>query len=209
VNVLAVDCETGGTNPLVHSLLTAYFLVMDENFNVIDELDLKLKPSNPALLNVCQEAMNVTCINLEQHLADPQTLTYEEGCVKLTLLLEKHKIKGKRSHYRLLGQNVEFDRNFILNQLISDQTWNKYVNNKPLDTLRIVTFLQDIGFLPTDLGRLESLVEFFKLPKGEAHTAKDDTKMTVEVYKCLRQLIMQLKSNVGSFNNSLLEIIER
>jgi hypothetical protein len=170
---------------------------------------MKLKPTNLATLNVCQEAMEVTGINLEQHLIDPQTLTYDEGCVKLTLLLEKHKIKGKRIHYRPCGQNIEFDINFIKNQLISEQTWSKYVNNKPLDTLRVLTFLQDIGFLPTDLGKLESLVDFFKISKGTAHTAKDDVKMTIEVYKNMRQLVMQLKNNTGGFNSSLLEIIER
>jgi len=208
-NYLFCDCETGGTDPKVHSLLTTYFIVLDENFNMLDELDLKLKPSDLSKLNVHPEALEVTGINLENHLKDPQTITYEEGCVQLTLFLDKYKVKGKRIHYRLCGQNVEFDKNFILAQLISDQTWNKYVNNKPLDTLRIVTFLQDIGFLPTELGRLESLDDYFGLPKGETHTAKDDTKMTVDVYKSLRKMIMDLKNNIGGTNNSILEIIER
>lgn len=89
------------------------------------------------------------------------------------------------------------------------ETWNKYVHYNTLDTLRILTFLQDIGFLPVELGKLGSMVEYFNIPMGQAHNAKEDTRMTVDVYQAMRKLLMTQKNTINeSSNNSLLEIIE-
>ena len=63
--------------------------------------------------------------------------------------------------------------------------------------------------MPIDLGNLESQIEYFKIPKGKAHDAKEDVKMTVEVYKAYRQLLSAKKSDVSGLNTSnLLDIIE-
>jgi oligoribonuclease (3'-5' exoribonuclease) len=132
---LAFDCETGGLDCNKHSLLTAYFSVYDEDFNLIDELDLYLKPSDEKLLNVTQEALKVTQINITDHLSSPNTITYEEGNKLLLKLLEKHKTKGKKRHYRPIGQNLQFDLNFIFAQLISEEDWSKTVHHNNLDRL--------------------------------------------------------------------------
>jgi DNA polymerase III alpha subunit (gram-positive type) len=209
MNFLWFDCETGGLNARKHSLLTAYFGVYNEDMVLIDGLDLQLKPSNVNDICVTPEAINVTGINLEEHLADPQTITYEEGRVQLLALLERNKIPKKRKHFRPSGQNIEFDINFVKEQLLPDEEWSKYIHHNPLDTLRILTFLQDCGILPKDLGRLESMVKYFGIPMGQAHNAKEDVKMTVEVYKCLKALLISKKTTMsGSGNTSLLEIIE-
>ena len=43
---VALDTETGGLDPKTSDLLTIYIGIADENFKVIDELDLKLKFGN-------------------------------------------------------------------------------------------------------------------------------------------------------------------
>ena len=153
--------------------------------------------------------MRVTGINLETHLADPKTVTYEEGAKLLLALFERNKVKGKRKSLRPYGQNIQFDINFVTAQLIRSDIWSKYVHHNPIDTLRICTFLQDIGFLPDNLGKLESMVRHFDLPLGEAHNAKADVKMTMEVYKAMRKMLINMKSNnLGTISSSLLEIVE-
>jgi DNA polymerase III epsilon subunit-like protein len=89
--------------------------------------------------------------------------------------------------------------------------WEKYVHHNAIDTLKILTFLIDIDFLPATLGKLDSLVQYFNIPMGQTHHAREDIRMTVEVYKNLIGLLKSKKlesmGNMGS--NSLLEIIER
>ncbi len=208
---LFFDCETGGLDHNFHSLLTVYFGIYDMELNLMDELYLQLKPSDITKLHVEKEALQVTGIDIEKHINDPKTITYEQGRILLANFLEKYKIKGKKKHYTPCGHNiVPFDINFIQSQLMTKDQWEKYVHHNPIDTLKIVTFLIDIDFLPSTLGKLDSLVQYFNIPMGQAHHAREDIRMTVDVYKSLTSMLKSKKlenTNIG--NNSLLEIIER
>lgn len=205
------DCETGGLYHDKHSLLTAYFDVCDENLRTIDSLYLQLKPADLKDLNVDVEALRVNGINLQEHLNDPATLTYEEGQARLLAFLEKHKIKGKRKHFRPCGHNIDFDNRFIWHQLIPKETWEKYVHYHQLDTTNVVTFLQDVGFLPKSLNtRLTGLAEYFDIPEIDAHNAMGDIKMNIEVYKRMKSMIIDFKKQTVSSatSNNLIKIIE-
>lgn len=211
MNYLFIDTETTGTNPLKHEVLTAYFGVYNENMEFIDELDLMLKPDHGDISKIIYDsgAAEVTGINLSEHLKDPNTITYSEGKAKILALFEKNKIPKKRRHYRLSGQNVDFDKNFLISRIMDIEEWEKYVHHNTLDTLRICTFLQDIGFIPSDLGNLASLVEYFGIPMGKAHNAKEDTKMAVEVYKAMKKMLSSKKNDLsGISEHSLLNIVE-
>jgi len=205
------DCETGGLDPKTHSLLTAYFAVYDENDNFIDDLDLQLKPENESDIVVTPGAMNVNGINLEEHLADSNTVTYAEGNKKLLALLNKHKIPRKRSHYIPSGHNILFDLNFIWEQLTPREDWEKTVHyGKKMDTYIVCTFLQDMGIIPEDVAKLTQLVEYFGIPMGKAHTARGDIEMNIEVYKAIKSLMQVKKAEIANIStNSLLEIIEQ
>lgn len=209
MNYLWYDLETGGTDPQRHSILTAYFAIYNSNWDKIDELELFLKPDSGEIVAV-QEALDVTGIDLKTHLNDPRTVTYTEGKNILLEKLTKYKIKGKRKHYRPCGQNIGFDESFVMAQLVPEEEWRKLVHYRALDTLQILTFLQDIGYLPVDLGNLESQVEYFNIPKGKAHDAKEDIRMTVDVYKAYCKLLESKKDNIsGVSSNNLLSIVER
>jgi len=209
MHYLWYDCETGGTDAHRHSLLTAFFSIYDSNFEKIDELELFLKPDDGEIVAV-QDALEITGIDIKIHLEDPRTIPYSKGKEVLLAFLEKYKIKGKRRHYRPCGQNIGFDENFIMTQLVPEEEWRKLVHYRAIDTLQVLTFLQDIGFLPEDLGNLESQVDYFNIPKGRAHDAKEDIRMTVDVYRAYRKLLMDKKDNIsGVSTNSLLSIVER
>jgi len=195
------DCETGGLDPEKHSLLTAYFAICDRDLNLLDDLYLQLKPSDISQLSVTEGAMNVNKINLEQHIKDPSTLTYDQGKVKLLELLNRNKIPKKRKHYQPAGHNVQFDKNFIFEQLIPQEEFEKTVHYRTIDTSHICSFLKDVDILPEDVGNLGSLVEYFGIPMRTAHNAKDDIEMNIEVYRAMRQLMQKTKRDKALENN--------
>lgn len=210
MHYLWYDCETGGTDREIHSLLTAYFAIYNDQWEKLDELELFMKPDEGEIVAV-QEALNVTGIDLKTHLEDPRTIPYSEAREKLMAFLEKHKIKGKRNHFRPCGQNIQFDELFVMAQLVPEEDWRKLVHYRAIDTLMILTFLQDVGFLPKELGNLGSQVDYFGIPVGKAHDAKEDIRMTVDVYRAYCKMMAGAKDNISgaSTNNNLLSIVER
>ncbi len=208
MHYLWFDTETGGKVAKVHPLLTAYFAVCDQDHNIIDDLSLQLKPDDPSKMILEQEALDVNKINIQEHLADPNTITYAEGRVKLKQFLIKHKIKGKRKHYIPCGHNVSFDKDFVWQWLMPQEEFEEEVHYRTLDTSMVTTFLKDIGIFPEELGNLGSLVEYFNLPKKEAHQAKGDVWMNIDVYKAMKAMMKDRKKDMISGTNSLLEIIE-
>jgi len=209
LNKLWYDYETTGLDSKKHGIMTAYFVICNEKDEFLDELELFLKPDKGNFV-VESEALKVTGIDLDTHLKDPRTITYSEGKKRLIEMLERHKIKGKRRHYRPCGQNIGFDEQFTVDVLVPEEEWRRLVHYRNIDTLQILNFLQDVGFLPKELGNLESQVEYFNLPMGQAHNAKEDVKMVINVYRAYCKLMQDKKDNMaGVSNNSLLEIVER
>ena len=203
------DLETGGTDSKKHSILTGYWAIYNDQQEKIDELELYLKPDDGNVV-ADQEALDVTGIIVKEHLEDPRTITYSEGSKRLLEFLEKHKIKGKRKHFRPCGQNIGFDEGFVMAQLVDEEIWRKLVHYRAIDTLQVLTFLQDVGFLPKELGNLGSQVDYFNIPKGKAHDAKEDIRMTVDVYRAYCKLMKEKKDNIsGVEGNTLLSIVER
>lgn len=192
------DSETGGFNPDTADLLTFYMCIMDEEFKLHDELYLKLKPDGGRLPIAEDQALRVNGINLKAHLADPETVTYSEGRAKLEAMLGKYSKKiGRTLNIKPLGYNVPFDENWTWHHLLPREAWLKYMHYKRVDVMERVDFLKESGWFPPDLGALGTVVDFLQLPKREAHNCKEDTLMTVDVYKKLLE-IMKSKKEGGS-----------
>lgn len=209
MHYLFFDCETTGLDSKKHTLLTAYFAIYDKDLNLIEDLDLQLKPEDTSNIVCTKEAMEVTGIDLQEHLNDVKTITYEEGKKLLLSMLDRNKIKKKRKHYIPSGHNILFDLGFIWEQFIPKDEWEKTIHyGKKIDTYIICSFLQAIDLLPSDLGKLTGLVDYFKLPMGQAHNAREDIKMNVEVFKEMISMFRK-NSNMNGVSSSLLEIIEQ
>lgn len=192
------DSETGGLNPDTADLLTFYMCVMDEDFKICDELYLKLKPDGGRLPVAEAQALKVNGIDLKAHLEDPGTVTYSEGRKQLETMLKKYSKKTGRSlNIKPLGYNVPFDENWAWKHLIPREEWLKLMHYKRVDVMERVDFLKEAGWFPQDLGSLGTVVDFLQLPKRAAHNAKEDTLMTVDVYKKLIEL-MKSKKDGGS-----------
>lgn len=204
---LPLDSETGGLDPEVADLLTIYLAVMDENFNILDELDLQLKPNDGGLPKADAGALRVNGINITQHMADSKTITYSEGKKLIVEMLKKYSKKvGKTINIRSMGHNLPFDNSFIWKYLVPKEEWNKLVHYGIIDTKSNTDFLKDAGWLPKEVGSLTSLVDFFKIPKREAHRARGDTLMCVDVYKA--QLGMMKSKKESAPAQDLISLLE-
>lgn len=208
---LGFDLETGGFDKKNHTITEAYFAIWDENWSLIDDLHLYLKNDKGEILGE-EEAFKISGINPQELLSSSSTLTYTEGRTKLLSMLDKNKIPGKRVHYKFLGQNIAmFDIPFMEEQgfFTSSHIKKSGITHNPVDTTLIVTWLKDMGILPSTVGSLGTLVEYFNLPKGTAHRAKDDVHMQKDVYIKLCELFKNNAiNNLKQDDNDLLKIVE-
>jgi DNA polymerase III epsilon subunit-like protein len=203
---LAFDSETGGLNPKTSDMLTLYMAILDEDFKVMEELDLKLKPEGR--LPIAEEqALKVNKIDLHKHISDVGTITYSEGKTKIVSLIKKYlKKSGRYSNIRPLGQNVQFDIDYVQEYILPKDEWNSMIHYGKIDTKTICDFLKDAGWFPKTLGSLTSIVEYLGVPAREAHSAKEDTLMCVEVYKKYLELMNNKKEN--SSQQDLISLLE-
>lgn len=202
-----LDSETGGLDPKKADILTLYVAMCTEDFQVVGELDLKLKPDEGRLPIAEAQALAVNKIDLAKHLADPETVTYAEARLKIIEFTKKYlKKRGRYSNLIVLGQNVQFDLNFIWEYIIPKQEWETLYSYNVEDTKTAGLFLKRCGWIPQDLGTLASFVQFFNIAQREAHEAKGDVWMTIDVYKAMISL-MKSKKEAGS-SQDLISLLE-
>jgi DNA polymerase III epsilon subunit-like protein len=205
---LAFDSETGGLNPHTADMLTLYMAIVDEDFRIIEELDLKLKPNDGRLPIAEAEALGINGIDLHKHLADPETISYGEAKEKIVAMIKKYlKKNGRYSNIRALGQNIQFDIDYLQKHILPKEEYDKLVHYGKVDTKICVDFLKDAGWFPKDIGNLGSMVSYLGISMGTAHTARADTLATVEVYKKLLEL-MASKKEGGSQKVDLISMLE-
>lgn len=201
------DSETGGLNPDTSDLLTFYMCIIDEDFKFQEELYLKLKPDGGRFPVAEAQALKVNGIDLKTHLADPNTVTYSEGKILLTGMLGKYAKKvGRSMNIKPLGYNVPFDENWAWKHLLPREEWLKYMHYKRIDVMERVDFLKESGWFPSDLGSLGTVVDYLQLPKRSSHDAREDTLMTIDLYKKLLEIMKSKKE--GGQTQDLISLLE-
>lgn len=184
---LATDAETGGIGH-DKSLLTAYFLVLDENFNKIDDLHLRVKPNAGAPYVVSAEALEINKIDLVQH--DRIAITESEAGGLLRQFLVRNTIGHRPIKLIPLGQNVMFDMEFYYAHLLNKKECQKYISYRCADTATVGQFLKDQGKIPeTVTGSLESFMTHFSIKYTDRpHEEFSDTWAAVDVYREMLKL---------------------
>jgi|GEM_PF-2568645 len=206
---IAFDSETGGLDPQKADILTAYFCVLDESFNLVDEIDLKLKPDGGVPPVTEEGAMRVNGIDLASHMADPTTVTYPEAKAQIVTFLKKyHKKTGRYNNLIPLGQNVQFDIDWIQHHILGKEGWDSLFHYTKMDTKFISDFFKLCSWFPKEIGGLESMVDYLGLQRRAAHNAKEDTLMCVDVFKKMIQIMQDKKENSSQMSENLLELIE-
>lgn len=175
------DCETGGLDENKHSLLTLYGLLLNQKLEILDEIDLSIKPDD-GIYHVTAQAMRINKINFVEH--DKNAIKYSEA----SKILEKKLInwtsfnKNQVSTKLIpVGHNVGMDLRFGKKLLSSLE---EYLSHRPLDTSTNCQFLQLKHKLPLDKEfTLGELAEFLGIDSSGAHNAKIDVHMTLKVLK--------------------------
>jgi len=204
---VAFDSETGDLLPSKGHLLTLYMGLFDEDFRLLEELDLKLKPNDGQLLLASAEALKINGINLKVHMEDPTTITYAEAKEKIMATLKRHlKRNGRYSNLIPMAYNADFDIKFVQYYILPEEEWNSILHYGKIDPKQVVDFLKDCGWIDRSVGSLGSVAEYFNVPKRNAHTAKDDTFMMLDVYKNILALMKSKKD--GGNTSDLISLLE-
>lgn len=184
MHYLAFDIEAGGTE-VEHSLLSAYFVVIDEDLKTVyGELDLLVKPDSGNYV-VTAEALGVNKIQLIEH--DKVAITESKAGTLLYNFLKTHAPDGAVK-LTPLGHGIAFDVQFVKRHLLN-KSFNQFVSYRMLDTSSIIQFMKLTGSVPRDLaGSLSEIAAYFDVLMAEnvPHTAKGDTWMVIEVLRKLR-----------------------
>ena len=190
MSYIFLDNEMGGIGTQ-YSLLTVYVAVYDNILQPVDDLYLYLKPED-GIYRVCGGAMSVNGIDLAQH--DVKAITYKAGGTLLYDFLKKH---GSASNRLVpVGHGVYGDIELIIHNLMSRGSWENFVSYRKLDTQAVCQFLKACEMFPEDVsGSLGSIAKHFgvQVDESKLHDAKVDTLLSVEVFKCLKNLILPVK----------------
>lgn len=173
---IAYDTETGGI-PDETSLLTAYFAILNKDFQLMSELDIAIKPDND-LYVVNAQGLGVNKINLVEH--DKIALSQKEAASAIYDFL--YRANPAKLKLIPIGHNVHYDTSKIIKNTLSKKSWDNFVGYRQLDTGTVALACQAVGLLGPDVtAGLESMCRHFNVINKGPHTAKGDTWATVEV----------------------------
>jgi DNA polymerase III alpha subunit (gram-positive type) len=184
---ICIDTETTGVESDCN-ILTAYFIILDNLFNEVDSLDLKIKHDS---YRVYTKALEINKIDLIKH--DKQAKCIIDSRLKLEMFLRKH--FNEKERFIIIGHNVVFDINMLKNNnILPLESCIKYFNYTHLDTIIIAQFLKSISIIPENIGlSLSSLIKFFNVKCNllniDLHNAEYDIRMTIELFKYMMKII--------------------
>lgn len=187
--LIAMDCETGGLGDDV-SLLTVWFGIYSPEFQLMDELSLKIKPED-GLYHIQAQALEVNGINLIEH--DKVAETKRTAGKKLYEFLKKNKGDNMLTP---VGHNVAGDVKWVQNNLLNAEAWNQFCSYRKLDSSTIARFLKMCGVLNIEKAGLSNLIEYFELDDkidGIAHEERYDAIASLmaieEMVKLVRRMV--------------------
>ncbi len=178
------DTETGGLKKDM-SLLTLYGYILDENLNVLDFIDLKIKPDD-GIYNISAQALEINKIVLTEH--DKVAITLTEAKNQFANFVWRWALNNKLTP---VGHNVRFDVKFVKTHLLEE--WDRYFDRRHLDTASIGKFLSLSGKLSKlNQYSLTELATAFEISfdTEKRHDAQVDAELTL---KLLKNMIVQIK----------------
>lgn len=187
---IAFDVEAGGIEH-DRTILSAYFSILDQQLNPLDELELFLKPPKDKPYVVDAEGMAVNRIDLVEH-HKKAIYPGDAGQILRPFLIKHFEAKGER--LTVLGHGAHHDVEWIVGQILRRTLWDTYVSWRHINTASIAIFLVQLGLMSDKgAGSLGSIASFFGIEESGFHDAKVDTRITVEVYRRMLKLVSDLE----------------
>lgn len=176
---LSVDVETGGLG-LETSLLSIGLVLADDNFQVLLEKELFVKPDNK-LYCLQAEGMTVNKIDIVEH--DKKAISYRDANNFLRVQLHNWSAQGKNK-LTVVGKQVRSDLMQIWDKVLKREAWENFCSHRLIDISSVFMFLRDLGKYPKDMkGGLADLLNYHRLATDGQHNALWDARMTLFVYQ--------------------------
>ena len=183
--LLFVDTETGGLDPLKHSLLTIGIAVWDLHDGLLDSSEYYIK--NKEYL-VTKEAQKVNKFDKEMHESKAQS---SQIIIKsLTDFCSKY--FDANLAVPLAGHNTQFDIGFLKVFLEENgRSFGSIFSHRIIDTYSIIKFLCYCGKIEQNISSSAEAFRYFNIKVDNRHTALGDVIATVELFDAMIKLTMK------------------
>lgn len=175
---LFIDTESGGVDPVVHSLLSVAMVVCRDE-QIISKVEFFIQ-QDPYV--VTASGLNVNKIDLVAH--HERALEPLKAWEAIQSFLAPYFAPNER--IILVGHNIAFDRAFLSTFFKSiGKSFESRFSHRSIDTHSIAAALQDAGRIPATVSLSSNgLFEHFKIevPPEKRHTALGDALATFELY---------------------------
>src|SRR5690606_30430214 len=179
--ILFIDTETGGLDPLEHSLLSVAFAVWD-NGKITTSKEFLI---NDGVLNVTSKALEINGINIIEHSRIALKSKYAISEIK-NFLNQNFEFDEK---IILCGHNILFDINFFKNFWNKNEgNYNKRFSHRYVDTASILFFLSITNKLPENSNSSQNAFDLFGISIDKRHSALGDVLGTAELFNRLIEL---------------------
>jgi DNA polymerase III subunit epsilon len=194
--ILFIDTETGGLNPIQHSLLSLA-LVVWQDMKIMDSIEILI---NDGKLNATEEALKINKIDLSVH--KKNSLKPERAINKIQTFIEKN--FPSKEKITLAGHNVNFDVNFLRFFLQENkEDFSKYFSHRFVDTSSILYYLYLSKKIKYKALSSNDAFQLFGIKVNDRHTALGDALATAELFTDLIHILKKSKLTKFSLDDQL------
>lgn len=175
--ILFLDTETGGINPLKHSLLSIG-LVLWKGGEIYSQKEILI---NDGKLNASKKALEINKIDLENHI---------KNAVKpkkaIEILLDFIGNNFEETGITIAGHNIQFDINFLkIFFYKNEKSYENIFSHRIIDTSSILYFLYLSGKIKEKKISSDEAFEYFNIKVKKRHSALGDALATAELFNKL------------------------
>lgn len=175
--LLVLDTETGGDDPLHHSLLSIGAIVWDSG-QCGATLDLQVAEFP---MHLTERALEINGINPDNHARTG--LTVDNAAKQLVDFLEANFGRDLETNEKvvLCGHNIAFDIGFLKRLCrLSKRDYASMFSHRSLDTASTIRFLTLVGLIPAGIVSSDDAFNWFDVTPADAdrHTALGDARAT-------------------------------
>ncbi len=186
--LLVIDTETGGLDPLTHSILSVGAIIWEDG-ELKDAFEVYVLEQR---LHVDSKAMEVNRIDLpwlRQHGVSPI-----DAVKQLMGFVEKNfkECRESRAKIAIVGHNVNFDVGFLKRLFsLAGQDYEELFSHRVLDTAGIMRFLSLAGKISIASASSSAAFDYFhiNIKSSERHTALADARATGQLLTKLVELL--------------------
>lgn len=174
MKIAITDVETTGLDANINEIIEIGLVVFDDQtFEILDTLDIKIKPEHPETFDPIAKKVNGYNEKLWEN-----SVSLEEA-MKIYV--------SKTNDAMFCAHNVTFDYNFITKALEKSKMTNSFFNYYTIDTYSLAW--SKIPHDKIESWSLKSICEYLEIaPEPEVHRGINGAMVEYEVYKKLMSI---------------------